>query len=242
MVQKLKNNKSILIIVGAVLLVCIVLAIIACSITGSHDMSELEKMKMNEVSDEYSAYLEYVEGSKDIGSYIIYALEYNYNVNDKKEMKIEDMVKLLNNTFTKKITEDDIKKVGITPEMVDKNITADEESYKLNVLEPSYAEIAAREITKYNVKEITKTGKNKYTVKYDKIIVENPYEVLNYYNDKNDTDAANEITKYLKGEAKEITIKKYITDKNQSKVGKKKKEVTVTYIVKDKKVLIDNIK
>ena len=242
MVQKIKEKKSIAIIAGAALLLCIILALVAFNVKSSHEMSELEKMKLNEISDELSANLEYVEGSKDIGDYIIYALEYNYNVNDSKELSIKDMVKFFEDTFTKKITEEDIRKVGITPNMVDKNITADEETFKLNVLEPSYAEIAAREIAKYNVKEITKTGTNKYSVKYEKYIVTNPYEVLNYYNDNGDTEAANEITKYLKGETKVTTIKKYITDKNQSKVGKKDKEVTVNYVVKDKKVLIDSIK
>ena len=242
MVQKLKDNKKSIMIVAGALLACVIAIVVGLSLERAGKISELEKIKLTEVSDDVTAYLEYIEDAGNIDDYIIYALEYNYNVNDSTELSTKDMVKLLSEIFTKKITEEDIAKVGITPKMVDKNITVAEDVYKLNVLDVSYAEIASREVAKYNVKEIVKTGTDKYTVKYDKYVVENPYEVLNYYNDKGETEKAEEITKYLKGEAKVTTIKKYITEKNQSKVGKKDKTVTVKYVVKDKKVLIDNIK
>ena len=109
MVQKIKDNKKSILIVAATLLVCVIAILIGVSFENANKISELEKMKLTEISDDVTAYLEYVEDAGNIDDYIIYALEYNYNVNNSTELSTKDMIKLLNGIFTKKITEKDSK-------------------------------------------------------------------------------------------------------------------------------------
>ena len=98
-----------------------------------------------------------------------------------------------------------------------------------------------------------KKKKNKFIVTYDKYVVENPYEILNYYNDSAmnipedqkenyqpyDTSA---IYNYLTCKGKITTLKDAITKDNIEKLGKIDKQLEVTYIIKDDNLVIDNIK
>ena len=85
----------------------------------------------------------------------------------------------------------------------------------------------------------------KYKV-YDKYVVENPYEVLNYYEDLNlkkekDRYDTTDIVEYLKGNKKIGVIKDAINEKNIDKFGKIDGNISVTFIVKNNKVLIKKI-
>ena len=241
MIEK-KNNKKIGIISCICILIIILIAFGFIYLNNSKKLTELEEIKITEISDLYSNYLEYIDGSKDNGDYILFALEYNYEKNDDKDLSLNESIKFLNSVFNKDFKRKDLEKIGLTPKMVDKNINYDNEIYQLSSLKKSSADIMATKIVKYNITDIKKTETNKYSVTYDKYVIKDLSKILNYYSDKNDIDAVKEITKCLKGEEKIGNIKKYITSKNQNKVGKKEKQITVDYVVKNKKVFIDKIK
>ena len=71
--------------------------------------------------------------------------------------------------------------------------------------------------------------------------VSNPYEILNYYMDKNDYDTKN-ISDYLSGD-KNIKVMKEALDlealRNIQNEGTK---IKATFIVKDNKLLLDSIR
>ena len=237
-----KIDKKYLIIAISVIALLIILGLILCKFTCNKKLSDLEKIKITEGSDKYSNYFEYLDGSKKVDDYIVYALMYNYNENDKDSLSFSEIHKTINNIFSTKIKLKDIEDSGMSPSIVNTNISKEENGFKLNNTDKSYATIASTKIVKYNINNIEKINNNKYQVIYDKYIISNPYDVLNYYNDNNKTKETEEISSYLKGKGKITNIKKYINKKNQNKVGKKDKEITVTYVVKNNKVLIENIK
>jgi len=108
------------------------------------------------------------------------------------------------------------------------------------VTSPTSKEISTKVLYKYSINK--KINSKKFIVKYDRYIVTNPYDVLNYYeknniNNKDKYDTSN-INKYLNGEGKIKLIKNAI---NKDK-GKKEGNVEITYIIKDKQLLVDNIK
>ena len=141
--------------------------------------------------------------------------------------------------------------------MAGKGITFDasNNTYKYNnPLTP--ADLSNISIVKYEMNTISKINKNKFKVTYDRLVVENPYEVLNFYNDYNISQSeidemveddvekvdTKDIIDYLKGNGKKSSVKKLIKKSDIEKYGKIDGSITITYIIKDNKLLIGNIK
>lgn len=239
------ERKKLIILLGlGVLVVALIVLAIILMVNNSHKLTELEKIKITEKSDEVSNYFEYVEGKKEIDKYIIFALEYSYNELNAKTVKLDKVKEIIDENFTIGLTTEEIEDFGISPDMVDKNIIYDfnNKEFTINVNKLSYGEIAKLPVIKYNPIKYRKS-KNTYKVTYTKYVVENPYEILNYYNDLQDEKIdTTEITNYLKGKEKISTIRKYINEKNIDKVGKKENNIVVTYVVKEDKIIIKDIK
>lgn len=244
------KNKKILFSVLGVLLIAII-SIVVILLLNKNKLTELEKVKIEEASQVVENYLdEIILHNDNDGKYINFAIEYLYNETDKESYSLEDILNIINENFNIEYKEEDIAKVGITSEMVDKGIVYDstDKVFKYNA-KKTKADIAATPIIKYQINKIKKKSKDKFEVKYDKYIIENPYEILNYYNNKNieRTDEeveydTTDIVAYLKGEAKMGVIKKIINKDNISEFGKIEEGTTVIYILKDGKLVIDEIK
>ena len=243
-----KLQKKVLIIASIIIFVIITVL----TIKNIYKVTPIEEIKLKEVSNEVMNYMEEIETSKskNIDKYINYTLEYFYNEEDKETLHINEIKKFIEETFTVKITNKELKEIGITQEMLEKNIVYDpiKETYKKGKINLSYADIASKKIIKYNIEKITKKNKNEFVIEYRKYIVSNPYKILNYYMELNQKDEKNkikydttEINNYLKGKEKTGVIKKYITNSNIKKVGKEKETVEVKYVVKDNKILVDTI-
>lgn len=244
-----KNRKILFVILGVVFFSIIL--IVSIILLNKNKLTELEKVKIEEASSKIENYLdEIILHNDDEGKYINFAIEYIYNETDKDSYSIEDILNIVNDTFDIEYKEEEIARIGITSEMVDKGIVFDsnDKVFKYNV-EKTKADIATTPIIKYQINKIKKKNKNKFEVKYDKYIVENPYEILNYYNNKNIERTSEEkeydttdIIAYLKGEAKIGVVKKIINKDNISGFGKIEEGSTIVYILKDGKLVIDEIK
>ena len=92
---------------------------------------------------------------------------------------------------------------------------------------------------------------------YREYIIENPFDMLNYYLDKNmaaegvekengdvvyDLVDITPIRNYLMGNGKIGDVKNSIMDEDIKEYAKKGKKIKITYTVKDDKLLIDKIK
>lgn len=224
-------------------------------ISNSHRLTPIENRELKKNSDMVMSYMEEIENVKkvELSSYVVYAMEYNYNENDKTTLSLNEMVKLLENTFDKKFSKKELEKIGITPLMLNKNISYDYDNrkYIIDKASYSYADIASTKIVKYQLQKIKKNGKNKFTGIYRKYVVSNPYEVLNYYDSLNNNKDAKKSSKnydttdifnYLTGKEKLKVMKTYITSKNAKKVAKDKGKVEVKYVVVGDKILVKEIR
>ena len=198
-----------------------------------HSVSELENIKINEVSKKDTKYIEFIGNGKDLDGYLIYILKNS----EAESLSVNEMINKIHDIFNKEVKEKEIVDLGITPKMMDERINYDFETRTFSIDKSTdLREIATTEIIAYQIKDMYKDD-NEYVVTYDKLKVKNPYDVLNYYNDRNKVEEVEEIQKYLQNEGSIDNILKYINTKNSKKSG----EVTITYIVKNNKLLIEKI-
>ena len=249
--------------VGITILVVLVLIFaifIFAYLFNGRNVSSIEEKEIKNNSSELMYYIDDItlSKSKEIDKYILFALDYSYNTSGKDSMTVSELYDFFKNHFTKKIDEEKIKNIGITPMLLEKNVTfeVNTNSYKLNNLKKDNAAIAETKITYYKLENIVKINKRKYRATYRTYTIENPYEMLNYYLDKNaktegvekdgeytyDLKDITPIRNYLSGSGKIGSFKKAIDDSDIGKFAKKGKKLKVTYVIKDDKVLIDKIK
>ena len=231
-------NKKNIIFIGLISLLIIILLIIFIP---KNKLTNLEKVKINEINDEVIDYIDEIYEYDDEGKYISFAIEYLYNETNKLEYSNQEVLDIINKYFNKNYKIEDISNIGITNRMADKGITYSIDKYVYNN-KLTKKEISTKVLYKYSINKINKINSKKFIVKYNRYIVENPYEILNYYENKNINndnkyDTSN-INKYLNGEYKVKLIKESITKDNSKKDG----NIEITYIIKDNRLLIDNIK
>ncbi|MBO5530695.1 MAG: hypothetical protein J5970_04780 [Bacilli bacterium] len=234
------------------ILVLIFLVFTAIYILGTGNISKIEENKIVKQSQKYMEFIEDITESKSKGldKYIIFTLDYNLYNNHKNEMTTKEIKQYINETFNKKIKNDDIISVGITKEMLNKNITYDSGSdiYKINVDNETGKQIEERKIVYTKLTKIRRKNKNTYTVKYNKYVIDNPYNILNYYIDLNrNQNKAVDITpikNYLLGSSSSKEVKKLIekNEKDLEKYSKKNGKIKITYIMKGDKLIIQKIK
>lgn len=237
------KNKKIIILIGVILLIGIIITISIVFNKQKNKITDLEQIKINEINDDIIDYIEYIEENSDIDKYILFSLKYSSDKNDKYSLTLKEMKEIIENKFNKSFTEEILEKNGISPLLMENDIGYDYDSqtYFIYKIKKSYAEIANTKIIKYIQKDIVKKN-NQFIVTYNKYVIDNPYDILNYYSSNEPETDTIEISKYLKGEEKIGTIKKYLNENNVSKIGKKQKDITITYIIKDNKILIDKVK
>ena len=248
--------------VGVTVLVSLSLIFVIFTFTylfNSRNVSSIEEKEIKNSSSELMYYIDDItlSKSKEIDKYILFALDYTYNTTGKDSMTVTELNDFFKDHFTKKFTEESIKNIGITPMLLEKNVTYDvtTNAYKLNNVKKDNATIAETPITYYKLEGIVKINKRKYRATYRTYTIENPYDMLNYYLEKNskvegvekdgvytyDLKDITPIRNYLSGSSKIGSLKKSI-DSDVSKYAKKGKKLKVTYTIKNDKILIDKIK
>ena len=243
-IKGILNNK---IVLASIISVVVIIIIIIGLWMNSKRLTNLEKIKIEETCNKISNYLDEVYMfDDDAGKYINFAAEYLYNEENKEEFSLNDVLNIINDTFDIDYSEEDLVKVGISSRMLDKNIIYDNTSnlfkYKQN---KTQADIANTLIVKYELKKMKKINKKKFEVTLDKYVVENPYEVLNYFNDYNmkQEDSSkrfntDDIVKYLKGKENVKVIKELINKDNIENFGKIDGSIKITFVIKDNKLKI----
>ena len=243
-IKGILNNK---IVLASIISVVVIIIIVIGLWMNSKRLTNLEKIKIEETCNKISNYLDEVYMfDDDARKYIDFAAEYLYNQENKEEFSLNDVLNIINDTFDIDYSEEDFAKVGISSRMLDKNIIYDNTSnsfkYKQN---KTQADIANTLIVKYELKKMKKINKKKFEVTLDKYVVENPYEVLNYFNDYNmkQEDSSkrfntDDIVKYLKGKENVKVIKDLINKDNIEKFGKIDGSIKITFVIKDNKLKI----
>lgn len=234
------------ILVAALLIATVAGIIIVKSQPTEFPLSDLESVALAERSEAALNYLEEIDRDSEaydnlseypLDRFVAFALEYNYNENDKTEISAKQIKKLIESIFDITLKTENINSVGISPLLLDKNVTHDPVS-KIYTLNPQTDKriIADIPITKYiSNKSYTNKDRSAYTVVYDKYTAKSPYDVIPHANGEGVRD-------YLDGNGKVKSIKNVITKDNASEIVSPAKQTTVTYAIKDGKILIKSIK
>lgn len=239
----LQENIKIVIlgILGLIFLVAIILYLIL-----SKNVSQIEENKIKQESRDLVNYIDDIvdSDSKEIDKYIIYALDYSYNVNSINTLNSEEISDFLEKNINVRINEKDINKLGITPIMLKRNVTFDSgsNSYTLNDLNLDKKTLSETKITYYRLDKIKRKSAKKYKLVYTKFVIEDPYEMLNYFLEYNTKvkDSKDLIDIYLLKEylvsGKVSNIKEFLNsnDLNMNVFSKKKGKLKIICTV-DKK-------
>lgn len=247
-----KENAS-KIILGILILVFLVLASIY--FIGTKNISSIEKKQIIYDTNKYIYFADDLlnKSEKEEDNYILFSLDYNYANNNSYEMTSDEIYNFIKNSFTKRISKDNIKNNGISPLLMDNKITYDASSDKYKIDKISANKLAKKELVYYKLKSIRRINNKKYTIKYDKYVIRDPYKMLNYYIDKNNNNNMKNgefqditpITDYLKGSTNKKAIKEIINkhEDDLKNYSKKDGNIKITYIINDKnETKIDNIR
>lgn len=268
-IEFVKKNKIAVIIIVLVVVGGILIAVLKNrkDKAEAYTLTSVEELKIKEISKDISPFFDEIEDneSNEIDRYIMFALEYVYDKEGKDTLSLDEMIELISNKFNIDISKEQLENIGITPLMLDKSITYDmlKYSFHINKFELSNQDIAALKIVTYLEQGIKKISNNEFVVTYKKSVVTNPYEILNYYTELNNKSSepnidpttgeivetteepvtydTTEINKYLRGEEKLSTIKKYINNDNINKVGQDAGTIEVVYIFDGEKILVNEI-
>ncbi len=233
------------IVVAALLIAAIAGIIIVKSQPTEFPLSSLESLALTERTETAINYLEEIDKDSEtfdnlsdypLDRFIAFALEYNYNENDKTEISAKQIKKLVESIFDITLKTDDINNVGISPLLLDKNVTHDPVG-KVYSIQPHTDKriIADIPITKYiESKTFTDKDKTVYTIIYDKYTAKSPYDVIPHASGEGVKD-------YLDGRGKIKSIKNTITKDNAAEIVAPAKQTTITYVVKNGKILIKSI-
>lgn len=215
-------------------------------------LSELERISLEERSASAANYLEEIDKLGDfdkdnksnpiinnfpLDRYISYALEYSYNENDKSELSVKEIKKFLESTFDAEFSAEAINGVGISPLLLDKNVTHDPVAKTYSIKKDfNKRQIADIPISKYIIKNsFTNKDKSVYTIVYDKYTAKSPYDILPHIDGANTKD-------YLEGKGKVTSFKNAINSDNAKKITNPEKETIVEYILKGNQLKIKSIK
>ena len=232
--DKIKNmikDKIMYIIVGIIIVILLFLLII-----NYHKLLPLEEASITNYSNKMMRYMDVLE-KENLDYYVCYTVTYYKNEYNKNSVSVNEIVNFINKHFNKKVTKKEIESLGVTPYMIEKYITYNdgEKKYTITTDELSYADIAKIKVVNYDIEKIKKINKKIYEITYNKYVIDNPYDILNYYVDKKKEDEAEIVNNYLRGKASRKDIDKYITNK----IGKKKDTIKVKYVIDDGNILID---
>lgn len=240
-------SKKVKIIVGSSigLLILLILLIVGISLMWKRpSLSTLEEKTLRDTEKDVMLYFDKIDTENNgIEQYITFALELSTNENNKTELNFQEISDIVSKYFNTSLNEEDLKNNGISALLASSNITYNDEekTYTIHKDKLTQQDIANKEIVVYTY-NTAKKQKDKYVVNYKKYLIKNPYDVFNYFKDKgNDDTKADAILKYLKGDANTNIIKISIDDSMINDVADYQKDIELTYIVKDNKLLIDSI-
>lgn len=252
--EYLKENIRV-VILGILVLIFLVSTIVYLFL--SKNISKIEEEKINNETRIYANYIEILADikSKDLDKYIIYTLNYSKDVNGVNELNSEEINDFINNKLHKKSKTEEVNNHGINPTMNERNITYNisTNKYVLNDTKYDREAIAKKEVIYYRQKKLHKINKKKYIVTYEKYVVSDPYEMLDYFIKENSADKGKKqkdgsytynivdttpLRDYLTT-GKEVYLKRFLNqnDKDIKKFAKKDGKIKVTYKINEENEL-----
>jgi len=241
-----KSKKRILFLIPIALAIIISVIFATSSLLKkSHQLSDLEKISFQKETAPVADYLEAIDNTiesaepSQIDKYVVFALLYSANENNRTELTIDEIKAIIHDHFTVDTSVRPLETMGITPSLTTYRIThnSDQGTYSIN-LESDRRTAARTPITKYILKDIQKSA-NIYTATYAKYVANDPYAIFNFASEHNLSNS--EISNYLKGDGKSKALKTILTADNIDDLASYEKDLTATYELDDSKLRLKEI-
>lgn len=244
--MKLIKNKKIIISTIIILLILLVSILGIIKYKVNHTLSNLERIKIEELSNQYIPYITELNASEFEKSddYVSFFLNYSLNKENKNELSVSEIINLTNKVFGIELDETKLKDMGISPFLHERKIDYDyhESKYIIREVKLSNLDIKEVPLVKFILKDINKKG-NKYIATYDKYTIEDPYKLLDYYSGlEEQSDDTSKILSYLSGGERKQVIIDLLNKDILSNIEVKKEQTEVTYIANKDNIIISSIK
>ena len=241
MLKKIFTTKLVIIPIS---ILCILVIVVAGLLFINKWMTPLEKVKVNDEAQKVVYSIdEVIEKNYSDESYVMFALDYLKQEKNTSTFSMYEVRDTINQFFDVNFDNERLNSIGITPYMVERGVTFDSSSlsYTFNKTY-TRADISEMKIVKYQIKKISKKSKSSYVVTYDKYVVTKPYNIYNYYlNKDNSEEKLDAIKKYLQGEGSVYKVKDLITKDNIGEIGAGDGQLKITYKLIDNKLKVSKI-
>lgn len=238
-------------IIAILVILAITIPVVIVYLYSTKNISSIERSALEKKSDEVIHYLDYLDNGEKLtnDNYILFSLSYSLYTNGKPKMTSTEIAEDIKSRFNVNISAEDVKNNGISPLLLDANITYNttNDTYEMNATTTDVPKIAKTPVNYYLVKKVSKMNKKKYNIVYQKYVIDNPFNVLNYYIDQNaktdnNTTDINPYRNYLTGSDSVIRFKEAIIKDDLKNYAKEDTKVKITYIVDDdNNIKIDKI-
>ena len=239
----IKNRKIVIIALILLLLLLGIIGVIKYKI--NHTLSNLEKIKIVEMSDEYIPFITELNASEfeKYDDYVSFFLNYSLNKENKTELSVSEIKNLTKKVFGIELDEIKLKDMGISPFLHERNIDYDyiESKYIISEVKLSNLDIKEVPLVKFILNDVNKNG-NKYVVTYDNYTIEDPYKLLDYYNStEGEHDDTSKILSYLSGNERKQTIIDLLNKDILTNADALKEELKVDYFINDNDFIIKTV-
>lgn len=252
--DRLVTFRRILIVVIAIAIAAVAFILL---MPKQRQVTDLERITLKEYSEKITKYIDDIDfissetptddpnnptiNGISLDRYIAFVLDYSKNENSQKTLSANNIKTIAESLFDVNLDESAIDKIGISPLLLDKNISFsyEDNSYYIEDTQYSKRDIANIPIAKYILKSVdTSNEDNTYTVSFDKYVIKSPYDALSHI----EADESFNVNDYLNGKGKISEFKSHISTDNISEFAELEKETVITYKINQERILIKSIK
>ncbi|MBR6811139.1 hypothetical protein IKM56_01725 [Candidatus Saccharibacteria bacterium] len=242
-IRKRKPIALIIIFAFSILLSLLILLFI-----NSRKLTDAEKIAIEEHSKPLINYLDNFETIEDREEqptteqqYIALAVDYFHFERSQDEIEPENLKTFIQENFNYEINLNDLE-FNLQNELLSQKGTSasyEDDKIHLSYRDPSKKERAVISLNYYSPSEIKKKH-GSYIVKYDRYIIESPYDMLNCLSES-ESDKTTDLMAYLNAKSNIASAQKAITKECAEKITEPKSSLKVTYKTKDNKFYIEKI-
>lgn len=162
-----------------VLLAFCILVILIIMISEKRNISPLEEQAIKEYSSKMVINIDDIYNKeKKNDKYIVYTMKYYNNELNRNEITVNELRKFVLENFNKNLSKKELLKIGVSQKLIENNINFDYDTNKYTYNDSkTLSDIAKYKITKYELEKINKHSDTRYSVRYKKYEIKNPYEL-----------------------------------------------------------------
>lgn len=240
------KNKKILAVAGAIFVAALTFLALMF-VNRARKMNELEQIAVSDFGSKFMLYAEELDidesqesANTEFEKYVAFALTYAINEDGKDRLSKKELSDYILKFFDIELSDEQFDELTLSPYLNRREISFYDEGEGLSFYIDRYNTnkyiVANTPFVGYQEVESKMKG-NEVTVVYDKYVIDNPHSLVGSFSNLEDIDVPG-IKKYLDGQGVISPLKKAATKVNLRDICEPVGQLTVTYVVKDGKILI----